>query len=407
MKFPSNLTVAVIALTYDIEISLDINGEPKISGVEGRLLGVISSALGFHYDLVSPIEKEFGLLSLDGNWSGLIGMVQRKEADIALGLLSVTEERTKAVDFTTPYSVDKTIFITEMPGPVSPMFAFLYPFDRSIWISVAVLLLFVPILFKYLLHTKSSYMSTFMKTFGCVLRQPLSIRNQSSKSRVILWSWLIFAAVISMSYSATFLSFLNVPILKQPLKTFKDLSRAVRKGTTRCYFSKSSYIEPFLLNSNQSHLQILGETIKKNAWYFDNAEVVNKTFVNEYPVMIIERSWMNFLSKSGRSSKIISDHSLAAWNIAIAVNKDFCCKKKLDQVISRIRSAGLYEKFLRDETQIIPTDPSTLLREMRKQRKILFDDISEVVWLLMVPMNSGITDTYRHNAQKDAKPAKM
>ncbi|GFQ78538.1 glutamate receptor ionotropic, delta-1 [Trichonephila clavata] len=122
MKFPSNLTVAVIALTYDIEINLDMNGEPKISGVEGRLLDIISSALGFRYNLVSPVEKEFRLLSLDGNWSGLIGMVQRKEADIALGLLSVTEERTKAVDFTTPYSVDKTVFIAEMPGSVSSMF---------------------------------------------------------------------------------------------------------------------------------------------------------------------------------------------------------------------------------------------------------------------------------------------
>ncbi|GFS71805.1 glutamate receptor ionotropic, delta-2 [Nephila pilipes] len=403
MKFPSKLIVAIIALAYDFEINFSINGEFKISGVEGRLLEVISRALKFRYDLVSPIEKEFGLLKSGGNWTGLIGMVQRMEADIALGLLSVTEERAKAVDFTTPYYVDGTAFIAEMPGPLSPIFAFLYPFEQSIWISCAVILLFVPILFKFLLHMKSSYMSIFIKIFGCVLRQPLSIRNPSPGGRIILSSLLIFTTVISMCYSAIFLSFLNVPLLEKPLKNFRDLSDAVRKGFTKCYIAKGSFIEPFLLNSEQLHLKFLGETIKKNAWYFDNAEVVNKSFINEYPAMITERSWMPFL-KFSRSSKVISDTSLASWNIAIAVNKNFCCKKKLDQVISRIRSAGLFEKFLKDETPIIRSDYLKLLEETKQHKKIIFDDISKALWLLI---SGGTTDTYRHNAQKEAKPAQM
>ena len=61
-----------------------------------KLLKMIQSELYFNYSLVPSLDGNHGtLLNDQTNWSGQIGLVQRKELDLSIMELTFTHERAK------------------------------------------------------------------------------------------------------------------------------------------------------------------------------------------------------------------------------------------------------------------------------------------------------------------------
>ena len=48
------------------------------------MLTIIQSQLGFTYTFVDSVDGIPGIMASDGNWTGLMGMLQRKEIDFSL-----------------------------------------------------------------------------------------------------------------------------------------------------------------------------------------------------------------------------------------------------------------------------------------------------------------------------------
>lgn len=62
--------------------------------------------------VVTPIDGKFGNKEDSGNWTGMVGMLQHKQADVAISSFSYTFTRKLAMDFSPPVeysSVFKTI----------------------------------------------------------------------------------------------------------------------------------------------------------------------------------------------------------------------------------------------------------------------------------------------------------
>ncbi|GFS88823.1 glutamate receptor ionotropic, delta-1 [Trichonephila clavipes] len=99
------------------EVNVSDDGKAELSGVEGKFLSLLSSILKFKYHLASPPFRDWGRIDENGNWTGLMGMVHRKEVDFALSTLTITEDRMEAVHFTTPYTIEDVTFLVEKPDP--------------------------------------------------------------------------------------------------------------------------------------------------------------------------------------------------------------------------------------------------------------------------------------------------
>ncbi|GFS71828.1 glutamate receptor ionotropic, delta-2 [Nephila pilipes] len=385
MNFPSKVTVASLTRLHFVEVNSSTDGELKLGGIEGRLLNTISRTLGFRVEIVTPEDRKFGQLGPDGNWTGVIGMIQRGEGDFAMNFLAITEQRASVVDFSTVYTVDDTTFVIGKPSLIPAAFAYLYPFQPSLWASFAVLLFLMPLVFIMLLDLKLSYVSLFLQLFGSVLTQALSIKNNSIKSRILLTSWIICVYVISLCYSALLLSFLSIPLQREQVRNFLELLNAVGKGRMKAWVFPGAVVESFLLGSEQVHLKFLGESIKKNAWYSHDLKVgFHQSIINEHSAKIGPRVALKILFGSEESTEIISEDSLVSWNIALALNKNFCCKKKLDQVLSRIRSAGLFEKFVKDETLKVLFQVSTKASETDGKMQIHVKDLFGAILFLLI-----------------------
>ncbi|GIY46171.1 glutamate receptor ionotropic, delta-2 [Caerostris darwini] len=383
MAFPSEVTIAAYPTQHFVDIRSNANGDTlELSGVEGKLLKVISRALKFHLKLIIPSDRKAGQLGPDGNWTGVIGMVQRDEADIGMNFLAMTEQRESVVDFSTAYTIDDTTFVVGKPTPLPAALAYLYPFVPILWASFAVLLLVMPLVFSSLTNTKSSYLQLCLQLFGNFVTQNLTIKDNSMRSKILQASWIIFTCVISLSYSAVLLSFLSIPLQKEQVRNFLELSNAVKKGEMKSYVIFGAIVESFLMNSQQSHLRTLGEIIHKENWY-DRGRI-EEVLINERSALIGPRVILKLFFGSDESTKIMSEDSLVSWNIALAVNKKFCCKKSLDVVISRLRSSGLYEKYVMEESLKKMLRSATKVSENTRKKQIRIKDIFSVLLLLIV-----------------------
>lgn len=165
-------------------------------------------------------------------------------------------------------------------------------------------------------------------------------------------TWLLFALVISLCYSATLLSFLTIPFQPPTVKNFRELSNAVEKGTHKCYVWSNGSAMQFLTDSKEDHLRYLRNAIMKNKWYLRtiNDEFKFRKFIKRNSCVIQSRNILRmfYLAPYLKSKFKIARDGLGVWPVAIALKKDFCCKKKLNSIIARLRSSGIYQKLLSD-----------------------------------------------------------
>lgn len=59
------------------------------------------------YSVVKSIDGKFGSVDDSGTWNGIVGMLIRKEVDVALTDYYVSQERNEVVDFS--YSIMQSV----------------------------------------------------------------------------------------------------------------------------------------------------------------------------------------------------------------------------------------------------------------------------------------------------------
>ncbi|RWS30036.1 glutamate receptor, partial [Leptotrombidium deliense] len=68
-----------------------------------ELLNILAKEAGFTYNISVVKDSMYGIEDENGEWRGLIGEIQRGEADLAVADLTITSQREQAVDFSFPY----------------------------------------------------------------------------------------------------------------------------------------------------------------------------------------------------------------------------------------------------------------------------------------------------------------
>lgn len=128
---------------------VDEKGEVKWSGFSIDLLKRMADEIGFRYVITEYFD--YGSLLTTGKngtkkWSGLVGAVERGDADFAVSAMTVTPQREEVVDFTKRY-MDYAVGILMKKKPaVSNLFSFLNPFHNTVWYSIIAGLVVVSVL---------------------------------------------------------------------------------------------------------------------------------------------------------------------------------------------------------------------------------------------------------------------
>ncbi|XP_061433094.1 glutamate receptor ionotropic, NMDA 2C-like [Lethenteron reissneri] len=165
---------------------------------------------------------------VQGLWNGMVGEVLYKRADIAIGSLTINEERQEVIDFSVPFvETGISVMVSISNGTVSPS-AFLEPYSAAVWVMMFVLCLSVVAIavfvFEYI--SPKSYDRNLANgatpggpsfTIGkcvwllwaLVFNNSVPVENpRGTSSKIMVLVWAFFAVIFLASYTANLAAFM-------------------------------------------------------------------------------------------------------------------------------------------------------------------------------------------------------
>ncbi|GFT90447.1 uncharacterized protein NPIL_342811 [Nephila pilipes] len=345
MHFPSKIKVGAIEIP-SVLTTYKVNDKLVLNGVEGKLVQCIADKLNSVVEILTPTSGMFGSQYSNGTWDGIIGMVQREDADLGVMALSISEERWKAIEFSIPYNILEKGFATKEPGEMPKVAAFTYPFSLKTWILYALMTLATTVLFQRIMFRNATLLGSFLSVLGSIASQAMENVRETPWRRVLFGLWLATATVMPFFYNTSFLSFLTMPEKIPVPRTFEELSKAVLNGKYKCLTPKGTIDRKFLLESDIDYIVKLGEIIEKNNWEYSNSDQFADLLDNPVAIIIATNSLRLLLGTPPYVTVKASDDHLGTWNVGIVVSKGFCCKERLNNILRGIINGGLYEKWL-------------------------------------------------------------
>ncbi|GFV94305.1 uncharacterized protein TNCV_2267591 [Trichonephila clavipes] len=298
-SFPSKIRVAVLNISYVLPLKT-IGNKLVADGCDGKLLDTLAEKLNFEYELVQSPDNQWGSRNENGTWNGIVGLIQSGKADFAMPGLGITEERWEDIDFSLWYTLLEKVFATKEPGEMPKITAFTYPFTRNAWILYVFMTITAAVLFQRMLFKNATLWGSFISVLGSIVGQAIENVRETPWKRVLF-------------------------------------------GTVDRELLRRSGIE---------YLENLGEVIEKNDWKFPfGKEFVN--LLNEPSAVIMPRTGIDLLLGSPPYISIkTSLDNIGVWYVGIGLQKNFCCRERLNFMIYGINSGGLFEKWIRDQTYV-------------------------------------------------------
>ncbi|XP_023239045.1 ionotropic receptor 93a-like [Centruroides sculpturatus] len=242
------------------------NDEVKVE--EGPLILLfnrLSEKLQFKYTFVHPKDNEWGVEISEGKWTGAIGMLLDREADLA-PFLMITKKSNEIIDYTEHISIGMTSILIQKPTEPPRTFIFLRPFSAEVWYCI---LLSIPILatILYFINTFSpfyhvsnvkhdrglfKFYNCFWYVYGAILQQGGIYLPEAISARIVVSTIWIFVIVIIATYSGNLIAFLTFPEASWLIQSLEDL---VDNYALKILIKDGSGFHQEILESNTTILQ--------------------------------------------------------------------------------------------------------------------------------------------------------
>lgn len=163
--FPKVLKIGIQPNQYLLEVDENENNQTVISGgINGFLLLDLSIRIGFAYELYFPKDKDFGYINSKGEWTGILGMLDRGEVDLAFATFIFNEDRYNGFHMI-PFTVHEIAYATNMPQFQKAESRFEQPFQTEVWISCVLAYVLITFMLWIVKHSPLSQRKHKISTF--------------------------------------------------------------------------------------------------------------------------------------------------------------------------------------------------------------------------------------------------
>ncbi|CAH1792027.1 unnamed protein product [Owenia fusiformis] len=327
-----------------------MQGNQMYRGFIKDLLDRLAEKGDFDYTLNTVEDGQYGS-SDNGTWKGMIGELQRKEADIAAAGLTVTPERLAVVDFTRPImTTGPTILLKKEQGYkyniyAKRVFRLLLPFTYGTWLLI-VLSFVLTGLVLYGVGRLSPYEwkgRSLDEGFGEECKKYFNARNsfwfalstltwqgyskapRAISGRIVAGTWWAFTLFILIGYTASLTRQFIVPLpghTDPPIHSVEDLASQsdIKYGTIE-YGSTSAFFRDSPINLFQK----MWETMNLDPSVFVNTtkEGIEKVKASDGSyAFIVDASIAEYESGVDEECELITiGEALSQTNQALAVQK--------------------------------------------------------------------------------------
>ncbi|XP_051687528.2 glutamate receptor ionotropic, NMDA 2C isoform X2 [Oryctolagus cuniculus] len=370
------------------------------------ILKKLAKAVKFSYDLYLVTNGKHGK-RVRGVWNGMIGEVYYKRADMAIGSLTINEERSEIVDFSVPFvETGISVMVARSNGTVSPS-AFLEPYSPAVWVMMFVMCLTVVAItvFMFEYFSPVSYSQNLARgkksggpsfTIGksvwllwaLVFNNSVPIENpRGTTSKIMVLVWAFFAVIFLASYTANLAAFM---IQEQYIDTVSGLS-------DKKFQRPQDQYPPFRFgtvpngsterNIRSNYRDMHTHMVKFNQRSVEDALTSLKT--GKLDAFIYDAAVLNYMAGKDEGCKLVTIGSgkvFATTGYGIAMQKDSHWKRAIDLALLQFLGDG--------ETQKLETVWLSGICQNEKNEvmssKLDIDNMAGVFYMLLVAMGLAL-----------------
>uniref|UniRef100_A0A3Q4BK03 Glutamate receptor n=1 Tax=Mola mola TaxID=94237 RepID=A0A3Q4BK03_MOLML len=248
----------------------DFQGNDQYEGFCVDMLRELADILKFSFKIKLVDDGLYGAPEPNGSWTGMVGELINRKADLAVAGFTITSEREKVIDFSKPFmtlgiSILYRVHLGRKPG----YFSFLDPFSPAVWLfmllaylAVSCVLFLAARLSPYewynphpclrerrdMLQNQYTLGNSLWFPVGGFMQQGSEIMPRALSTRCVSGVWWAFTLIIISSYTANLAAFLTVQRMEVPIESPDDLADqtnieygTIHGGSTMTFFMNSRY----------------------------------------------------------------------------------------------------------------------------------------------------------------------
>uniref|UniRef100_A0A8U7NC88 Glutamate receptor n=1 Tax=Corvus moneduloides TaxID=1196302 RepID=A0A8U7NC88_CORMO len=248
-------------------------GPERYEGFCVDMLRELAALLKFRFHIKLVEDGLYGAPEPNGSWTGMVGELINRKADLAVAAFTITAEREKVIDFSKPFmtlgiSILYRVHMGRKPG----YFSFLDPFSPAVWLfmllaylAVSCVLFLAARLSPYewynphpclrerpglvgLVENQYTLGNSLWFPVGGFLQQGAEVLPRALSTRCVSGVWWAFTLIIISSYTANLAAFLTVQRMEVPVESADDLADqtnieygTIHAGSTMTFFQNSRY----------------------------------------------------------------------------------------------------------------------------------------------------------------------
>ncbi|XP_050692921.1 glutamate receptor-like [Eriocheir sinensis] len=353
----SSRAVLKVAIEQWVPYTLvtEVNGTMTVGGPMGKLLDSFSRIFNVDYMFVQPPDKAWGQKYPNGSWDGMIGQLQRREVEFAVGPFGVTHLREEVCDFTeSMYSENNAIFMVR-PTLQTDMAGFVKPFSGTVWVLALVSLAVVVVVMAWVAAAEVRlFGSSWRWSLAKATVWGLKVFTQEGSvdvppfdgSRLLAAVWLLASLVFMSSYGGILTAMLTVPRVTIPIDSLEDLAaqddlpwKMEKSSMTYQYFSEAKD------GVRKKVFDGLAGTII-DCWK-SRHDVVSGQFaaICDRTTMKKVMSW-DFSTTGKCHTYISTENVFSNIQIAMAFQTNSTYREGANQIIRSFKQAGILDMWL-------------------------------------------------------------
>uniref|UniRef100_A0A8D3EEW3 Glutamate receptor n=1 Tax=Scophthalmus maximus TaxID=52904 RepID=A0A8D3EEW3_SCOMX len=329
------------------------------------ILKKIAKTVKFTYDLYLVTNGKHGK-KINGTWNGMVGEVVLKNAHMAVGSLTINEERSEVIDFSVPFiETGISVMVSRSNGTVSPS-AFLEPFSADVWVMMFVMLLLVSamavFIFEYLSpvgynrcladgrepHGPSFTIGkAIWLLWGLVFNNSVPVQNpKGTTSKIMVSVWAFFAVIFLASYTANLAAFMIqeeyvdqvTGLSDKKFQSPNDFSPPFRFGTV-----PNGSTERNIRNNYPEMHGYMTKFHQRNV-----NEALQSLKAGKLDAFIYDAAVLNYMAGRDEGCKLVtigSGYIFATTGYGIAIQKESLWKRHVDLAILQLFGDGEMEEL--------------------------------------------------------------
>uniref|UniRef100_A0A8C3G291 Glutamate receptor n=1 Tax=Cyclopterus lumpus TaxID=8103 RepID=A0A8C3G291_CYCLU len=248
----------------------DFQGNDQYEGFCVDMLKELADILKFSFKIKLVDDGQYGAPEPNGSWTGMVGELINRKADLAVAGFTITSEREKVIDFSKPFmTLGISILYRVQLGRKPGYFSFLDPFSPAVWLfmllaylAVSCVLFLAARLSPYewynphpclrerrdMLENQYTLGNSLWFPIGGFMQQGSEIMPRALSTRCVSGVWWAFTLIIISSYTANLAAFLTVQRMEVPIESPDDLADqtnieygTIHGGSTMTFFMNSRY----------------------------------------------------------------------------------------------------------------------------------------------------------------------